>query len=167
MEIWDLYDRDGNPLGQTAVRGEALPEGGYHLVSDILLRHADGDYLLMRRDPKKPIHPGEWEASAGGSALAGETPLECARRELREETGIEGRDFREVSVVVRDHNHCIFHSYVAGTDAPKDSVTLQPGETVDYKWVDEAEFVRLIREGGAVSSQSRRFESYFREMGYL
>ena len=167
MEIWDLYDRDGNPLGQTAVRGEALPEGGYHLVSDILLRHADGDYLLMRRDPKKPIHPGEWEASAGGSALAGETPLECARRELREETGIEGRDFREVSVVVRDHNRCIFHSYLAATDAPKDSVTLQPGETVDYKWVDEAEFVRLIRAGGAVSSQSRRFESYFREMGYL
>ena len=167
MEIWDLYDRDGNPLGRTAVRGDALPEGGYHIVCDILLRHADGDYLLMRRDPEKPIHPGEWEASAGGSALAGETPLACARRELREETGIEGRNFREVNVAVSDHNHCIFHSYVAGTDAPKDSVALQPGETVDYKWLDEADFVKLIRAGGAVASQSKRFESYFREKGYL
>lgn len=37
-----------------------------------------------------------WEATAGGSALQGENPLECVKRELREETGILIDDFIEV-----------------------------------------------------------------------
>ena len=32
-ELWDAYDRDGNPLGFDLVRGEPLPEGAYHLVA--------------------------------------------------------------------------------------------------------------------------------------
>lgn len=32
-------------------------------------------YLLMRRDPTKPLYPNMWEAGAGGSALQGETAV--------------------------------------------------------------------------------------------
>ncbi len=34
-----------------------------------------------------------WEATAAVSALQGENPLECVKRELREETGILTDDF--------------------------------------------------------------------------
>lgn len=30
MELWDVYDINRNKTGKTAVRGEGLPEGGYH-----------------------------------------------------------------------------------------------------------------------------------------
>ena len=80
MELWDAYDRDGNRLGVDLVRGEPVPEGMYHIVSETIVRHVNGDYLLMLRDPTKPIRPGEWELGAGGSALKGETPVEAARR---------------------------------------------------------------------------------------
>ena len=79
--------------------GEKPRAGLYHVVVDILVRHRDGTYLLMRRDPRK-ILGGLWEASAGGSALRGETPLEAARRELREETGIEAGSFTELGSYV-------------------------------------------------------------------
>ena len=51
------------------------------------------------RDPRRsPIHEPHkgalWELPAG-RCEAGEAPLEGARRELREETGIEGRATRE------------------------------------------------------------------------
>ena len=36
MEIWDLYDADRRLTGETALRGEAIPEGRYHLVVDAL-----------------------------------------------------------------------------------------------------------------------------------
>ena len=88
MELWDAYYQDGTPANQTLVRGEPIPEGLYHLVADVLVRHVDGTFLLMKRDPNKPTWPGVFEATAGGSALKGETPLEAARRELAEETGI-------------------------------------------------------------------------------
>ena len=90
MEIWDLYDEQGQKTGETWERSRAreIPEGRYHIVCDILIRHQDGEFLLTLRDPDKDVYPGCLEASAGGSALAGETPEEAARREMLEETGL-------------------------------------------------------------------------------
>ena len=90
MEIWDLYDEQGNKTGETWERSreKEIPEGKYHIVCDILIRHRDGSFLLTLRDPGKDLYPGCWEASAGGSALVGETPEEAARREMSEETGL-------------------------------------------------------------------------------
>ena len=167
MEIWDLYDRNGEPTGETAVRGEALPAGRYHIVCETLLRHVDGSFLLMRRDPGKPIHPGEWEGTAGGSALAGEDPLACAKRELLEETGIDGRSFRELARTVSDRHQCVFFSYLAETDADKGSVALQPGETVDSRWVSRAEFAAFLCSGQVLDGPARRCWTAYRELGLV
>ena len=88
MEIWDGYTADGTLAGRDLVRGEPIPEGIYHMVCQILVRHRDGDYLLMQRDYGKPNFGGCYDATAGGSALKGEDAVTCARRELLEETGI-------------------------------------------------------------------------------
>lgn len=88
MEKWDACNESMNRIeGMSIVRGEPIPNGYFHLVCEILVRHTDGSYLLMQRDTRKPFG-GLWEASAGGSALQGESPKECAIRELEEETGI-------------------------------------------------------------------------------
>ena len=48
MEVWDAYNKEFEKIeGMTLIRGEAIPDGVYHLVSDIIVRHADGTYLLM------------------------------------------------------------------------------------------------------------------------
>lgn len=88
MEIWDGYYKDGTLANIDLVRGKPIPDGLYHLVCEVLVRHTDGDYLLMQRDLKKDIYPGFYEATAGGSALKGENKLDCIKRELFEETGI-------------------------------------------------------------------------------
>ena len=51
MEIWDLYDEQGNKTGETWERSRAkeIPEGRYHIVCDILIRHQDGSFLLTFR----------------------------------------------------------------------------------------------------------------------
>lgn len=54
MELWDAYDKNFNKIGNKAlIRGESIPEGIYHLVCDIMVRHTDGSYLLMQRDKRK------------------------------------------------------------------------------------------------------------------
>lgn len=152
MEIWDLYDREGNPTGRTASRGRPLPEGCYHIVSSVLLRHADGSYLVMRRDPEKPIYPGWWEASAGGAAQMGEDALACAKRELFEETGIVGENFRLVAATVSDEKQNLRRCFTAGTDCDKTAVTLQAGETVDFRWISGEELRREIVSGEVLST---------------
>ena len=100
MELWDAYDEKLNKIeGMTLVRGEEVPDGVFHLVCEIIVRHTDGTYLLMQRDPQKHLG-GMWEATAGGSALQGEDSITCALRELSEETGIKADKLTEVGRVL-------------------------------------------------------------------
>lgn len=137
MEIWDAYDEDFNIIeGKTLVRGEehTFPEGVYHLVVEILVRHKDGTVLLTQRDKRK-AYGGKWESSAGGSAIKGETAMEAAVRELREETGIVSGSFTEVGRFVNPKTHSVYVDFLVETDCDKDSIVLQEGETIDYCWV--------------------------------
>lgn len=141
MELWDAYDKNFNKIsGTTLIRGKAIPAGCFHLVCDILVRHTDGSYLLMQRDKRKKFG-GMWEASAGGAALKNESPLECAVRELHEETGIKADTLSEVGQVMA--NRTIYVEYLCETDCPKDGITLQDGETIAYKWVSREELLSM------------------------
>ena len=131
MEIWDAYDKDLNIIaGKELIRGEeaAFSDEVFHLVCDILVKHKDGTYLLMQRDPRK-AYGSQWEASAGGSALKGESPLEAAKRELKEETGIISDELTEAGRVVSPETHSIYVEFYCETDCDKDSIILQEGET--------------------------------------
>ena len=57
------------------------------------VRH-DGRTLMLHRN-KKPndIHAGKWNG-LGGKFEAGESPEDCVRREVREESGLEIKDPR-------------------------------------------------------------------------
>ncbi len=162
MEIWDLYDENGNLTGETWERSRAyeIPEGKYHLVCDVLIRHQDGDFLLTLRDSRKEVYPGCWEASAGGSALAGETPEEGARREMLEETGLTAEKLELIGITRIPKSRSAVYAFIAVVNCPKDSVRLQEGETVDYRWMKPASFLRLIREEPVLTKQYPRYKPY-------
>ena len=164
MEKWDLYDINLNPLHKTWERKKGdnndIPDGEYHIVCDLLIRHADGDFLLTRRDLNKDICPGLWEASAGGSALSGETAEEAARREMLEETGLIAERLEFVSNAVAEWSHSIFFSYVAYVSCPKDSVKLQEGETIEYKWVNLEDFFKFLSADDALKGHNERYKKY-------
>jgi len=167
MEKWNAYTEDGALINRILVRDEPIPDGLYHLVCEVLVRHIDGSYLTMKRDPTKPVYPGYYEATAGGSALVGETKYMCIARELEEETGIVCREFTEVGIMISEANNAIFHSFVCTVDCPKDSVRVQDGETVDYRWMSEDEFIEFVNSDDMIPSQKNRLLEYFAEMNYL
>lgn len=167
MEIWDLYDRDGKKTGETWERKPgnflSIPEGRYHLVVDILIKHVDGTYLLTKRHPDKDVYPGYWEASAGGSALCGENPLDAAKREMKEETGLFCDELKLINVSFSDRSHSMFYSYLTVVDCDKGSVILQEGETVDYKWVDKEGIVDYMDSPYSVKTHNDRYKTLFDE----
>ena len=163
MEIWDAYFKDGTPALRDLYRGEPIPEGLFHLVTETLVRHTDGDYLIMLRDPKKTNFGGYFEASAGGSALKGEDAGECALRELYEECGIKPLSIERIGKYVsRD---TIYISFLCVTDCEKTAVTLQEGETVDFKWLTEKEFSEFIRSDKFIPVQKYYYSDYFKKIG--
>ena len=167
MELWDAYTRNGVKTGGVLVRGQKMWPGIYHLVCEVLVRHVDGSFLCMIRSRHTPNYPLYPECTAGGSALMGESALDCIRRELREETGIEWEDFEEVGYCVREKDQCLFYSYLANVDWPKDRITLQEGETEDYQWLSEEAFIELLNSGRMIPGQPDRMAGWFRKMGYL
>ena len=165
MEIWDGYLIDGTLANRDLVRGEPIPPGLYHIVSEILVRHIDGDYLLMRRDIRKPNYGGYYEATAGGSALKGEDQLSCAKRELWEETGISANDFTGIGQYIS--HDTIYYNFLCITDCDKSSILLQEGETISYKWVSENDFISFVNSNKMIDIQRDRYYKYLVQMGYI
>lgn len=73
--------------------------------------------------------------------MAGETPLECAKRELFEETGVTADDIGEVGTVT--DKSTVYKEFLCVTDRDKDGITLQEGETVAFKWVSREELLSM------------------------
>jgi 8-oxo-dGTP diphosphatase len=158
MELWDAYREDGTLAGCNLIRGEVIPSGLFHLVSEIVVMHEDGMFLLMQRDLKKPNYPGLYEASSGGSALAGESPYDTAIRELKEETGIEASEIEHIYKFVSKDT--IYHGYLCKTNCDKDSVILQEGETISYLWLTKEEFFKFIESDKYIQSHKERMSEY-------
>ena len=155
MELWDAYNSNYEKIeGMTLVRDEEIPQGVYHLVCEVLVRHVDGTYLLMKRAPTKPLYPNMWEATAGGSALQGETAEQGAMRELREETGIVAETLEPLD---RTLGQTCWHArFLCVTDCDKKSIKLQAGETCDFRWAT-AEEVLAMSESELVDWQMKKF----------
>ena len=167
MELWDAYTADGTHTGKTLERDAPIPEGVYHLVCDVLVRHADGSFLAMRRAKTKTGFPGWWETTAGGSALLGEDAMQCAKRELLEETGIAGGEFAPIGYEVFAPTHCLYHSFLCTVACNKAAIRLQSGETEDYRWMTEAEFCSFVNSDAMIPGQRRRLSRFLLENGYL
>ncbi len=158
MELWDLYNAHGQRTGQTLTRGEVIPDGLFHLVADIAVRHTDGSFLFTLRDCNKPVFPGKWEFGAGGSVVKGEEALDGARRELLEETGIEADSLIPAFYIVRPENHTIYYGYLATYAGDKDAVRLQEGETIDYRWLTAEETVAFMQTDECVPVKRDRWQ---------
>ncbi len=155
-EEWDAYLPNGEPAGCTLYREGPLPEGLFHIVSNVLVRHEDGSYLLMQRDEGKESYPGLFVAGAGGCVLKGETPYQGALRELREETGIRAENLT-LLYSQSDGEHTFYFGFLCVTSWPKDAILLQEKETISYRWLKREEFLQFMQGPEFVPAQRERW----------
>ena len=81
-------DREGNVtrlVTRAAMRAGRLR----HRAVFVVVTNSAGDLLVHRRAVTKDVWPGWWDIAVGGVAAPGESWEAAARRELREETGVE------------------------------------------------------------------------------
>ncbi|ADN02980.1 NUDIX hydrolase [Spirochaeta thermophila] len=64
--------------------------GLMHRTVHVVVMNRRGEVLLQRRSMRKDVCPGRWDTAVGGHVRPGEDHEEAARRELREELGLEG-----------------------------------------------------------------------------
>ena len=153
MEYWDIYDKNRNKTGRQMKRNDwCLKEGEYHITVLGVIARRDGKFLITKRVMTKAWAPGWWEVS-GGAVQAGEEPQDAVLREIKEETGLDVKDFeggylfsyRRDNPEEGDNYFVDIFRYIGDFDEA--DLKLQEAETEGYMFATKEEIENLGKQG--------------------
>jgi isopentenyl-diphosphate delta-isomerase len=87
-EYFDVVDENDIVVDRQPGR-ECVNRGLLHRAILVFLINERGEVYLQKRARDVLLYPGYWSASVTGHVSSGETYLEAAKREVKEELGIE------------------------------------------------------------------------------
>ena len=153
-EYIDIVDSKGNSTGKSVLKSEAHKNGWYHNTIHLWLYTEDKQILLQQRSHKKAIYPLLWDVSVAGHIDTGETFIEAALRETKEEIGLLlksedlikiGIHFHESSYnngAIRDNE--FHHIYISKLNVKIDKLIPQEDEVEALKLVSYKAFENLL-----------------------
>lgn len=149
VEYWDLYDKNRNKLDKIARRGDKLQDEEYHLVVNAWIKNNRGEFLITQRAANK-TNPLLWETT-GGSALLGESSIEAALREVKEELGIEvdPKTAKFLGSTLRYYKECpdILDVWLFESNVTLHEVKIQEEEVNDAMWASKEKILDLYHQG--------------------
>lgn len=145
-EFWDVYDCNRNKTGRTAIRGEKLAPGDFHLVVHIWIMNSKGEYLIQKRAPQVKGSPNMW-ATTGGAAIMGDDSAAACFRETKEELGITlDMERAEVALTIV-RNESIADVWLIRQNVEVAECVLQEEEVSAVKWATAEEILSLASRG--------------------
>ncbi|MBM7563030.1 NUDIX hydrolase [Fusibacter tunisiensis] len=147
VELLDLYTKDRERTGKTIERGDPVPKGFYRLIVHICIFNKKGQMLIQQRQPFKKGWSNLWDVSVGGSAVAGDSSVEAAEREVYEELGLNLvlSDSRPALTVSFEDGFDDFYSVIL--DLEPSELQLQYEEVKAVKWATKEEILSMIDSG--------------------
>ncbi|MEK7519090.1 MAG: NUDIX domain-containing protein [Patescibacteria group bacterium] len=150
-ELFDACDEQGNPKGERVTRADAHTKGIWHHTVHLYLVRKVGDdfaFLMHLRAKTKDLNPDKWDTRFGGHVLAGMSIADTARRELKEEVGLNLEYYKIVEGVVtkRDNfpNREFTHTFFV--EVPEDvPVQLEDGEVQRVEWMTAKEIIASMQ----------------------
>ena len=161
MEYLDLVDQDNQSLGPVP-RAEVRAKNLLHRGVGILCWNSSGQLYVHQRTDSKDLFPSMFDMMVGGAVSSGESYLESARREIREELGVQetGLRFLLEHLYEGPKNRSFIHLFEVTWDGP---IHWQPEEIVWGQWMDYSdvlewiERVPIVPDGLAVFQAYRKF----------
>ncbi len=146
-EIFDVYTRDGKYLG-TKPKSFCHSEnpGVYHKPVWIWIVNSNNEILIQKRAATKKKSPNLWDMPSAGHVVTGETSIEGAIRETKEELGIDTKesDYEYIGEYIKDKAFEIAQIYLTKLDIKATSLKLQEEEVAEIKWVSLDEFKKIF-----------------------
>ncbi len=144
MEFVEMFDNKRKALSKTVERYTHIP-GEYSQGAHVWIMNSKGELLIQKRTPTKRLYPNLWSITSGGTEL-GETTLDTAYREVKEELGINLKPEELELMMSYKRNHDFVDVWLARKDIKLEEITMQKEEVADVKWVTKGELENLIKE---------------------
>lgn len=181
-EIWQVYGLNGEAVpgeGWRSALGNPEETGSSKMVGVAVVfvwrKNVDGEIELLwqRRSEKIDRYPGDYDISAGGHINLGETPVEAAVRESREEIGavVDENDLEFITIRSFNRNR-IAWVYAVDFTGREENFEFDDGEVSEVRWVpfDETEEFRVEYAKAPLKKDDLTFrllEEWFRQHGDL
>ena len=155
MEYLDILDENGILTGEKKQREKVHVDGDWHKVVQIFIVNDNG-IMLQQRSLNKKSDPGKWCASASGHISSGESSIDAAIKEFREELGITLKSeeiklidtFASPSVRYNNdrkiiNNHFV-DLYVVNKNINTNDVVIQKEELEKVNYFTIEEFISMV-----------------------
>lgn len=155
MELIDVVDENNNLTEKIEDKDIVHAKGMYHREISVWIMNKSGEILLQKRAMSKKQHPGKWSIVAG-HIQAGETPLQGAIRETKEEVGIDVSQ-KELELVsskkeessfpeVKQYNNYFNYTYFLLVDCTIEDYTIQIEELSEIRYITIEDFIKELKE---------------------
>ena len=152
-EYLDIWNSEGQRTGKIGTKDEAHQKGWFHPTVHVWFYTSAPALLLQKRGLSKQTFPGDWDVSVAGHVSAGESILEGALREVKEEIGLDIQPSDLVPLDIRKNTNrfdngvidCEFqHVFLVKLEIPVSQLHIQETE-VDAVRLFSFEELQLCR----------------------
>ena len=141
-ELWQLYYPNGEPiLGKGWESANDNPRTDNDIIGVVVIflyrfRGGELEFLWQKRSENVSFYAGDWDFAAGGHINLGETGVEAAMRELKEEIGVDvlAEELEYVTMTSYGKNRFGW-LYVVDWTERGDEYNFDDGEVSEVKWV--------------------------------
>ena len=153
-EYFDILDENGNKTGKTKLRSEVHRDGDWHKAVHIWIINDKGDILLQRRCATKDSNPNMLDISSAGHLSAGDSSLDGAIRELKEELNLDVKpnELQFIKTLKRSSkytstflNNEFDDLYILRTNKTIDEMSFQKEEISEIFYVSYKDFKHMVR----------------------
>ncbi len=164
MEIVDKFDNKRRPLHKTSERHDKV-DGEYRQSVHTWIQNSKGEFLIQKRTPNKKFFPNMW-SQTGGGVDTGETTLQAALRECKEELGIDINPNNMELILSFKRKYDFVDVWLVKQDIDISELVLQEDEVADVKWATIDEIKDLMNSGKLAKSIEVYFNMFIELLDY-
>ena len=164
MEIVDKFDNKRRPLHKTSERHDKV-NGEYRQSVHTWIQNSKGEFLIQKRTPNKKFFPNMW-SQTGGGVDTGETTLQAALRECKEELGIDINPNNMELILSFKRKYDFVDVWLVKQDIDISELVLQEDEVADVKWATIDEIKDLMNSGKLAKSIEVYFNMFIELLDY-
>jgi isopentenyldiphosphate isomerase len=152
MEYLDIVDENNNLTGEVLSKKQAHKMGKLHRKVHIWALNNNKELLLQKRSFINKTNQNLWDVSAGGHISTGESVIDGALRELREEIGVVAKEDEliNVAIVKKDinpQNKEFIYIFIIMTSLSEDDFIFIDKEVSEVKYIYYKDLEKDVASG--------------------